>query len=547
MPHASEHDVFGLTAVVRRLGTESVQGMRVLRDVEVLMRDGVRLSANVYLPEAAEKYPTVMSVTPYGKDRLPDTRTMLLMRIAGVRFGRLDCSRWAGFESPDPLFWTRSGYAVVQADARGMHASEGTAGVLTDIDAADYAELIEWAARQDWSTGAVGLIGVSYLAVSQWRVAALAPPSLKAIVPWEGFTDALRELGYQDGIPETGFIRTWWTFRMKRGTHPGSRMAEDFPADRDRHPFDDPYWAAKRPALERIEVPALVCASWSDHGLHTRGSLEGFERISSQQKWLYTHGGRKWETFYGQDARAVQQRFLDHFLKGEQNGWEQTPRVRLEVRRSLEDRLVRNEATWPLTQVRHLPLHLDARTGQLTDMPPAGAGSATYNPTRRGQRASFTHRFERDAELTGSMTLKLWLATTQGDDLDVFAVIRKLDARQRDVFFFGYNGFAKDGVAKGWLRVSHRELDPERSRPGRPWHTHLRYEPIEPGQVTPVEIEILASSTFFEAGSILVLDVLGHDAARYPAFRHARTVNRGRHTLHTGGPHDSFLLAPFVQ
>jgi len=243
----------------------------------------------------------------------------------------------------------------------------------------------------------------------------------------------------------------------------------------------------------------------------------------------------------------VQRRFLDHFLKGELNGWEETPRVRLEIRRSLKDRLVRKEAAWPLTHVRYVPLHLDARTGQLTDAPPSAAGLATYDPARRGQRVSFSYRFERDTELTGSMALKLWVATTEGDDLDVFAVIRKQDARKRDVFFFGFNGFAKDGVAKGWLRVSHRELDPERSRPGRPWHTHLRYEPIEPGQVTPVEIEILASSTFFEAGSTLVLDVMGRDAARYPGFRHARTVNRGRHTLHTGGPYDSFLFAPFVQ
>jgi predicted acyl esterase len=148
--------------------------------------------------------------------------------------------------------------------------------------------------------------------------------------------------------------------------------------------------------------------------------------------------------------------------------------------------------------------------------------------------------------LTGTMALKLWVTTTAGNDLDVFAVIRKQDARGREVFFFGYNGFAKDAVAKGWLRVSHRELDALRSRPGRPWHTHLKHEPIEPGQVVPIELEILASSTLFEAGSTLVLDVMGCDAARYPAFRHARTVNRGQHSLHTGGSTDSFLLVPIV-
>jgi len=87
-----------------------------------------------------------------------------------------------------------------------MHKSDGRAGVLSDRDAQDYSELIEWAASQSWSTGAVGLLGVSYLAMSQWRVAALRPPSLRAICPWEGVTDLLRELGYQDGVPETGFV-----------------------------------------------------------------------------------------------------------------------------------------------------------------------------------------------------------------------------------------------------------------------------------------------------------------------------------------------------
>jgi hypothetical protein len=95
------------------------------------------------------------------------------MRLAGVRFGALHCSSWTGFEAPDPLFWSRAGYAVIQADVRGMHKSEGHAGALTDDDAHDYYEFIEWAARQPWSTGAVGLVGVWYLAMSQWRVAAL--------------------------------------------------------------------------------------------------------------------------------------------------------------------------------------------------------------------------------------------------------------------------------------------------------------------------------------------------------------------------------------
>jgi len=517
------------------------------RDVPVPMSDGVQLLVNVFRSFPERRSPVVMSVTPYGKDTLPDRRGMLLMRLAGTRFGQLDCSAWTGFEAPDPLFWVRAGYTVVQADVRGMHKSEGSASVLSDRDAADYSELTEWAAGQSWSTGAVGLLGVSYLAMSQWRVAALRPPSLKAICPWEGVTDLLRELGYQDGVPETGFVGVWWRFRMQPGHNKRFPMSENFPADRDQHPLDDAYWEAKRPALERIEVPALVCASWSDHGLHTRGSLIGFERIASAQKWLYTHGGRKWETFYSPEAREMQRRFFDHFLKGEPNGWETTPRVRLAVRRSREVYDVRPETEWPLPEVKYVPLYLDAVTGTLVPELPANEGVAQYDPRGDSRdRARFIYRFEQETELTGSMTLSLWVSTSEGDDLDLFVLLRKFDATGKEVFFYGYNGFAHDGVAKGWLRVSHRELDPARSRPGRPWHTHRQRQPVQPNEVVPVEIEVLASSTHFEAETKLCVEVLGHDAARYPAFKHDRSVNRGMHAIHTGGRYSSALLAPFV-
>ena len=144
------------------------------------------------------------------------------------------------------------------------------------------------------------------------------------------------------------------------------------------------------------------------------------------------------------------------------------------------------------------------------------------------------------------MTLSLWVSTSEGDDMDLFVLLRKFDATGKEVFFYGYNGFAHDGVAKGWLRVSHRALDPERSRPGRPWHTHRQRQPVQPDEVVPVEIEVLASSTHFEAGTRLCVEVLGHDAARYPAFSHGRSVNRGTHSIHTGGRYPSALLTPFV-
>ncbi len=217
------------------------------RDLPVPMRDGVLLFANLFRPAADGSYPVIMSVTPYGKDKLPDRLATFFMRLSGVKFGKLNCSRLTGFESPDPVYWVQQGYAVLQADVRGMHKSEGQAGVLRQQDAEDYYDLIEWAASQPWCTGRVGLMGVSYLAMSQWYVAALKPPHLRAIVPWEGVTDLYRELAFHGGIPETKFVPLWAKKRIKRGRNRRFPLAEDFLAERDAHPLDDAYWASKRP------------------------------------------------------------------------------------------------------------------------------------------------------------------------------------------------------------------------------------------------------------------------------------------------------------
>jgi predicted acyl esterase len=513
------------------------------RDLVVRMRDGVRLFANLFRPAVDGRYSVIMSVTPYGKDKLPDRVTPFFMRLSGVRFGNVDCSPLTGFEAPDPVYWVRQGYAVLQADVRGMHKSEGHAGVLRQQDAEDYYDLIEWAASQPWCTGRVGLMGVSYLAMSQWCVAALKPPHLCAIVPWEGVTDHYRELAFHGGIPETKFIPLW-SRRLRLGRNRKFAMAEDFLTQREGHPTDDAYWASKRPILENIEVPALVCANWSDHGLHTRGSIEAFERISSAQKWLFTHGRKKWETFYGEEALSWQKRFLDHFLRDIDSGMARLPRVRLEVRKSYYAQDVRSEEGWPPASVQPTLLYLCANTGGLQTEPAASEGKVRYRPRAQNGRAAFSIQFQRAVELIGSMRLKLWVSTSEGNDLDLFPVLRKLDCSGTELFFSGYNGYHRDGVAKGWLRVSHRELDPSRSTPLRPWHSHTRIQKLQPSDIVPVEIEIWPSATLFEAGTSLQLTIQGHDGAKYPAFRHTKLVNCGRHTIFTGGQYDSCLTVP---
>jgi predicted acyl esterase len=526
--------------------TATAAGIIVEKHVVVPMSDGVTLRINVFRPDHVA--PVVMSMTPYGKDKTPDRIGMLAMRLSGVRFGQLNCSPMTGFESPDPRFWVSHGYAVVQGDARGMHASDGIAGFLTDQDARDYAEIIGWAADQPWSTGHVGLNGVSYLCMSQWRVAALRPRGLTAIVAWEGASDLLREFAYHGGIPETGFLPIWWKFRMRRGSHRGATMGEDFPGDSRRHPLDDAYWAAKRPDLSTIDVPALVGASWSDQGLHTRGTLLAYEQLRGP-KWLVVHGRRKWETYYSAEALELQRRFLDHFLKDASVDWADEPTVRYELRHTRTRYTVRTARHWPLPHATLQTLYLDAASMTLTLQPSTLAHTASYSAVARRRhrdRVRFSHRFTEDTEITGSMALTVWISADEGTDLDMFVVVRKHDPAGAVVPFYGYNGYINDGVAKGWLRGSHRELDATRSRPERPFHDHRTVEPINPGQRTRMTIEIWPSSTHFEAGSELVVEIVGHDADRYPVLRHKAAINRGTHTIHTGGATPSALVMPVI-
>jgi putative CocE/NonD family hydrolase len=350
-------------------------------------------------------------------------------------------------------------------------------------------------------------------------------------------------LAFHGGIPETKFVALWAKKRIKSGRNRRFPLAEDFLSEQATHPLDDEYWASKRPILENI-VPALVCASWSDHGLHTRGSIEGFERISSRQKWLFTHGRKKWETFYGEEALAWQKRFLDRFLQDADNGMDRVPKVRLEVRSGYYRQEVRNEESWPPAAVQPALLYPCANTGSLQKEPVTSEGKVQYRPGSRDSKAAFSLRFERAVELIGSMRLKLWVSTSEGDDLDLFVGLRKLDSAGNEVFLSGFNGYEHDGLAKGWLRASHRELDPSRSTPLRPWHGHTRIQKLRPGGIVPVEIEIWPSATLFEAGSTLQLTIQGQDAARYPAFGHRKLVNHGLHAIFTGGPYDSSLAVP---
>ena len=565
--------------------TEKSMGMIIEYDVGVPMRDGATIYADVYRPDRPGTFPPLIQWGPYGKHG-----ATFYNFLGNCQVNDEDFNPHCRFEAGDPVYWCRNGYVIMNVDSRGSWSSEGDLTWMSEQEAEDMYDTIEWAGIQEWSNGKVGMQGVSYLAWSQWRAAAANPPHLAAINPWEGVSDFYRELAFHGGIPETLFCTMW-----QSNVHYGTTRVEDFLAMQDAHPLFDEYWASKNADLAKITVPALVVASWTDHGLHNRGTIEGFRQMSSTDKWLIVHGRKKWYHFYLPESVEKQRQFFNRFLKGIDNHVKDWPRVTIEVREKYYVGETRTENEWPIARTQYTKYFLDAANATLNLTPPAEEAGVRYNADRiydqdptectpyflagleryglslsprkedgasvsaesasddrpaSPTRASFEMEFAERTELTGYMSLRLWVEADGSDDLDLFVALEKID-RAGYIVPLAFFGNHDDGpIALGWLRASHRELDETRSTPWQPVHKHVRELKLTSGEIVPVDVEIWPTSILFEEGERLRLVVQGSDIYWYPTEGHTDghldTVNKGDHVLHTGGQYESYLLVPVI-
>jgi predicted acyl esterase len=511
-------------------GVSVVDGVRMERDVAVKMRDGITIYTDIYRPDGAENVPAIIAWSPYGKQ--PIERP-----IRGVAAGVV--SRYAKFEGPDPMYWCKCGYTIVNPDARGAFKSEGNIRLASSAEGQDIHDLIEWVAVQDWCSGKVGASGNSWLALSQWFAAAEQPPHLAAIAPWEGWTDFYRQMISPGGIPEVGFIG------FLIGLQCGTGSIEDAIAMIHKYPLMNSYWEDKIAHLEKITVPASITANFNH--FHALGSLDAFRRIPSREKWLRVTPNFEWPDYYDPDHVEDLRRFFDHYLKGIQNDWELTPQVRLSVfDPGGLNQTNRPENEWPLARTKYEKLYLDASSGSLSPQP-VSQESQTQYATDYGQ-ANFVIRFDRETELTGYMKLRLWVEAEAADDLDLFIYVQKLDRRGK----FLPNPILRcpHPGAQGWLRVSHRELDPACSTPSEPYLTHRRIQLLLPKEIVPVEIGIWPTSMVWHPGQQLRVIVTGHYMETrgpdwWESFRY-ESLDRGTCIIHTGGRYDSHLLVPRI-
>jgi uncharacterized protein len=534
-------------------------GLRVDQDVAVKLRDGTTIYVDIFRPDGAGglvDLPVIVGWCFFGKRP----------GYSPKAWAALGCppdtiSRMARFEGPDPAYWCKHGYAVVNVDTRGTGHSEGNLVVWGEQDGRDGYDVVEWLAAQIWCNGKVGFFGNSGLAMCQWWIAAEQPPHLACIAPWEGTADLYREFFTENGIPTPGFAD------FVLATQSGPNLVEDVGAMIKEYPTWNAYWQSKVPRFELVKVPAYVTGGWSH--LHLRGALNGFRKIRSPKKWLRVHRDFEWPDTYSWWNLEDLKRFFDRYLKGIRNGWEMTPKVRLDVMDAYDYDFQANrpEREFPLARTQYRKLYLDASwakaggdagteggaPGHMTERAVTG-GVLAWEPGPTPAKvaydageglATFDVTFTEDVEITGYMKARLWVEAEGHDEMDLFLTVQKLDenAEFLPTLVLGEN----HPGAWGRLRVSHRALDPAQSTDFQPVQSHMKEEKLKPGEIVPVEIAFYPVSRIWHKGQRLRLMIAG----RY--FREGwfepftwTTDNQGRHVIHTGGEYDSFLQIPVV-
>ena len=574
--------------------SETRDGMRIDWDVPIKVNDGLVVRADVYRPLGDGSYPVIMNYGPYGKmlrfeDLYVDQWRIMCEEYPEVPAG--STNQYQNWETVDPEKWVPDGYSLVRVDSRGAGRSPGVMDLWSAREAQDLYDCIEWAAAQPWSTGKIGLNGISYYAMNQWQTAALRPPHLSAICIWEGSADYYRDMVFHGGIycPSR---QAWFRSQILsvqhgrgsnglRSTMTGDWVAgpetlseeelgalrRDFVAESAAAPLaSDKFWTERLPDFAKIETPLLSAGNWGGQGLHPRGNFEGFMRSGSKEKWLEGHGKEHWTEFYTDYGVTLQKRFFGHFLKGEDTGWAEQSQVLLQVRHPGENFVTRGEDQWPLTRTQWTKFHLHPEGHVLSTEPLTHDGSVTYGGLSQGV-TFLTEPLQQETEITGPIAAKLFVSSAT-EDADLFLVVRVFSPDMVEVTFAGAID-PHTPIGLGWLRASHRKLDQELSTPYWPYHTHDEVQKLRPGEIYELDIEVIPTCIVVPNGYRIGLSVRGRDyrwaggavkglgthAAKFSGvgnFRHDDAGDRpietfgGDVTLHSGPDHQGYLLLPII-
>jgi uncharacterized protein len=534
--------------------------MLVEKDQKIPLRDNSVVYADIFRPsDTSKQYPVIFTYGPYCKE---------------MHFSDFDPKTYSQspvqnqnmvWETPDPETWVKDGYIIVRIDQRGSGKSPGQVRILSSEFAHDLYDVIEWLGTQAWSSGKVGMLGVSYYAVSQWIAAEMHPPHLAAIVPWEGFTDAYRDAARQGGILSNTFLNGWYLGRILTNQHGKGVTDQSSLAQNLEIPHwpkavaaallaTDPFWTKSflpsASNLSAIQIPVYSSGNWGGFALHGKGNIEGFQQVSSSHKWLQMHTGTFVKSFYGKEGVEDQKRFFDKFLKNVDNDMLSIPPIKLAIRHGSGDQYTwRYEHEWPLARTQWTPFYLDGKTNSLSTIAHVEVSKSDYDE-KTACATFYTAPFAENTEITGPIKLKLWVSST-ATDADLFVALKKFDVHGKEMTQVNTT-HTPGPVTKGWLRVSHRKLDSTRSKPYQPYHSHDATLPLIPGEVVAVDVEVWPTSMVFEVGTTLAVVISGTDDPTTDTFFHTDSADRASAspspttTIWTGSNYDSHLLLPVI-
>jgi putative CocE/NonD family hydrolase len=495
------------------------QAAPVQRAGYVTMSDGVKLRYAVVLPADSGRFPVALKYDGYCEGTSP-----------------MSCNGTA-----DSAALLEAGYAVLGVNVRGTGCSEGQFDLRSSEESTDGAAVVEWAARQTWSTGHVGMFGDSFPAVTQPGVAALHPAGLDAIAPSQLADDIYRDVAYPGGVPNGEFGVFWGLadqpaashISVVQGTQAGDSQCAQSEAHQAtvnppnnifvaglQHPFVDSYWNSKTVgvAAAKINVPTFGCATWQDDEIGSRSTWTLWPRLDPKRTWVVAANGYHSMCIFSKRITNQLVAFFDRFVKGKRNDFETTPHMQIwhdtTGATDAEPAWVTTSSSWPrATKTKRLYL---GSGGAVTAAPPSGAQPADdyVSPTvsagtedgvvagqsnklwkqpgtPRGALAYTTPKLASDAELLGPASVDLWLKST-ATDTNLQATITEVRPDGQEVY-----------AARGWLKASQRKLDQRASSPTMPVQTHLESdaEPLVPGEPTSMRVEVFAFDYVFRAGS----------------------------------------------
>lgn len=536
------------------------------RIVTIPMSDGVKIAAALYLPPHAHgRYPVLLAASAYrfDNDAVPAMAIYPFMELGPVRY------------------YTQHGYIYVHMDVRGTGRSGGTYLYQSAREQRDLYEVIEWIAKQPWSTGKIGGVGQSYYARAQWFMGIQNPPHLACIAPYDGNVDTYHASAYTGGIPGD-YPASWYEGVRSQNEYPRTgpprEIAFDYTLAAQRHPLYDAFWKERTAAerLPQIRVPTFSIGVWGKVDLHLNGNIVGYQRAGGPKKLLVFGGSNVEQAVADYSSIAFHETYLRPFydwcLKGEQTSYLSAPPVRYVLTGT--DKIL-TATSWPPAGIGYQTWYLnDGPTGSVVSLndgrldtaaPDAAAPPTVFtypnpgwtngvvgrgpdgkpDPARR-VLTFVTPPLDRDTTVVGPIELILYAASTN-TDTDFFVKLSDQQPATDDEQKAGLNPRSTI-VTKGWLRASHRALDPKWSLPHAPWYSDAKLQPLHPGTIYRFDIAVMPTAHQFKKGDRIRLELANGDSAVTDApFTHRYGPRKlGSDTIYHDAAHPSALLLPLL-